>query len=255
MHAKKHGIQIRGVSLYHAPSYFDRGGNRRGQEPFMKFDAMTFAEEGWTDKLTFGLNISSQVLHQEQDNLVWVTQKGEQPYPKTLSVTDPDMHLRYGLWSEQEKGYALSLQSSVKIPSFYFGGGISGVNTNQASLEMAVLGGKGFRWKGYDHFVNLEFGYREYFDGQDYSLRHDATWGTKLSHKWMVLGQSFTTHNARGFVRIIGQDSSYDLTKLQLSAVREINDQNAIQFGVFGDVKGKNTGSGIGIILNIWKKF
>jgi hypothetical protein len=253
VHEKGKGLSIKTVSLYQAPSYFDHGGNKRNQSAFSQFALDNFWEKGISNRFTLGVLGSTVVNHQQQDTLVLVTDEGDRPFPTIFNVSEIAVWGRY-LLSQSERS-ALSFQPLLKLPPIYTGEGNTGANTNTAGAELRFLFGHSFSYKERWHYVNLEGAYKEYFDDDMGGIDIDMTLGSHLSEKWEVMGQVFNSFRKRSFVYILGKSPYYDLTKVQFSGVYHINQTNSLQLGVYGDVAGKNTGAGMGVMFGIWKRF
>lgn len=114
-------------------------------------------------------------------------------------------------------------------------------------------------WRGLEHewFRSLELAYRHRAGKPGDELHLDATVGLHLNPKWMILGQGFGTFAVAGAggSYTVANSSDYSLVKLQLSAVRKINERWSLQVGGFTNTWGENTGAGSGGMVALWANF
>ncbi len=228
---------------YQAGSRFDNDGKKVGQRDFTKYEVNPYVEYGLTDNYTLGANVSLQHL-------------------------DDSTHSRYGLGDielfvrrklVQTRRMVVSVQPLFKIPSPQ-GDRLSSplIGSRLPDIGSTVQLGYKFKALGRWHYAEAEAGYRYRYGAPSDQYVFNATLGLNIAPDWTVMPQYFQTVRREKPIAVLFTESprdDYNLSKLQLSAVYQIDPQRAVQFGVFQHVAGTNVGAGGGGLVSLWSKF
>ncbi len=119
-------------------------------------------------------------------------------------------------------------------------------------------------FSGQYHFADLEVAYRKRAGALSDQVKIDGTIGFRTNVSFLILAQTFavisTGEENIGKVEVSKNvfapniDNYFDV-KLQLSGVVQATKTSSLQFGLYGDVYGKNYGAGNGILVSLWKGF
>lgn len=232
-------------SYYVAGSYFDNNGHRQSQSSYHKFDFNPYVEYGLLDGVTIGANLSLPYLWQ---NSTTGTQY-------SAGVGDSEFFTRLRLW--QKNGVVIAAEPIIKLPA-----PASSLQPRLGSSTpdagMGIAAGYGFDANGLHHFADVNIGYRYRFGMPHDQWRITGTLGYSLRPQWMLMPQVFITERAGVSPNAVFTQSAaddYDLVKLQLSVVYKFNNATSIQWGAFGNIAGKNTGTGNGTLISVWRNF
>lgn len=133
---------------------------------------------------------------------------------------------------------------------------------HQVDTEARLMAGRGFEVLRHHSFLSFAAAYR-YRDGPPADqFRWDATWGTDVSRRFMVMAQYFGITGMRngaasGAVAINNPNllSDFDLYKGQLSLVTKVTRNTHIQCGWSDAFAGRNTGHGQTVLIALWRTF
>lgn len=211
---------------------------------YRKFDLNPYVEYGLNAWVTLGGSLS--LLHLRQAQFTGPTRAN-------TGIGDVELFLRTPIYRQQ--GFVASLQPLIKLPSLTSSSDFPEIGSDQLDAELRGLFGYGFEaWKQ-DHFANLEVAYRHRFGTPHDQIRIDATLGLRPTERWLILPQVFTTLSTdlpASAPAVISREQDYDLIKYQLSAVYDVSDSLALQFGGFTDGYARNTGQGDGLLFSVW---
>ncbi len=233
---------INNFTWYSTESFFNTNGDRLPQAEFTKLEYNPYAEYGLSKETTVGISTSFQSLSQgSQDN---------------SGLGDTEIFFRKQLFKDDWT--VISYQPLIKIPGFYSETRQPLLGNKQIDVELRALYGTSFQFIEQYHYVNLELAYRRKFEKPQDEIRFDATLGFKPKPDILLLAQIFSifsvdTANVASFQNANSTD--FDLTKLQLSAVKDLSETMSVQLGIFRNLRGRNTGSGGGVLLSVWLKF
>lgn len=245
---KGRGQVIDTLSLYTTDTYFGPSSGYRyriPQLPFAKLENSVYAEYGWSDAMTIGLNTSYQ--YNRLDSTPSVNSNG---------LSDTQLFVRQMLWKGE--GRVVSVQPMVKLPSPWSDDPLLPTSTQGVDAELRLLYGEGFELWGLPHFYNSEIAYRQRMSDASNEWHFDETLGLRMTPGVMLLFQAFVTVSeggpgASGFAVV--NSSDYDLAKGQFSVVTKITDALSLQIGAFDHTYGRNTGAGGGLFLSLWMDF
>jgi len=241
-----HGQIILNGYYYTADKRFDNSGNTVALPQYNKYELNPYVEYGYTDFLTLGANLSLQAVSQESGSGT-LTNYG---------LGDSEFFARVRLW--QKGGMVVSAMPLVKLPSPERASEQPKIGATHPDAALGIAGGYGFELFGQHHFADVAAMYRYRFGTPENQINFSTTLGIGITPRWTVLPQVFVTQRAETptaatFTQSSGDD--YDATKLQLSAAYAYSPTTTFQAGVFGDVDGKNTGIGRGVLLSVWRNF
>ena len=242
------GIFIVTAGTYTADNYFNNSSHKQPQPQFSKYELNPYLEYGWTDSTTLGANLLLDRAHQDGG-------PGSTGHTN-WNLGDSEFFLRSRLW--QKDGFVLSAQPMIKLPSPESGHAQPPIGGIYPDAGFGLSGGYGFPAWGLNHFMNVDTQYRYRFGAPHDQVRLDITAGIGVTPKWMLMPQLFQTWRtasspAAPFTNSPAND--YDETRLQLSAVYRWRSETSFQFGAFDDVAGKNTGTGHGVLVALWRNF
>ncbi len=242
------------LTYFSSDNYFDNRGIERSQPKFTKFSTDALYEYGFNADLTFGFQPRFDVASQK------LTIAGE---VKNSGVSSIDFFLRFQLMDESEKfldgdNWVISIQPKIVAPGFDSKNNALPITTEQWDAELRMLSGYSFRaFNNEYHYVNVEAGYRKRFERPSDEFFFDATLGFRYTEDWQLLGQVFYTKSLdvgkSGLSLVSNRD--YSLTKAQVSVIKRLSDKYSVQVGAFSHLRGKNTGTGEGMLLSIWADF
>ncbi|MEK6747529.1 MAG: hypothetical protein AABY33_10925 [Pseudomonadota bacterium] len=236
------GLLIQNFSYYSTDKYFDNSGNTQPINSYAKYELNPYIEYGLRDWLTIGANLFVERASQNGD-INW-------------GIGDSEFFARVRLL--EKDSWVFSLEPMVKLPSLDDKTDTPKIGNNNFDSGLTLAVGYGFKYRGLDHFINVDSGYRHRLGTPRDQLKFSATAGISVTNKTKILSQVFHTRMVTGNNSAIFTQSSsddYDLTKLQISGMYKIYDSISLQVGAFTNVAGRNTGSGDGGLLAISKEF
>lgn len=238
-----HWQVITTADYYRADSRFDNAGNRKSQPVYTKYELNPYIEYGLRDGLTAGASLFLQHLNDSSHT--------------TSGLGDTELFLRQRLYDDGK--YVFSVQPEVKLPSpEAYQSHTPSIGSEHMDAGVRALGGVNYTLLGLKHYADVEAAYRHRTGGPHDQFFLAATTGLYINSRLTLMPQVFQTLRAQG-----GGSSSftesprddYDLTRLQFSAVYQLDSGRAVQAGLFDDVLGRNTGRGIGGLVAYWKDF
>lgn len=247
---KEKGKLILNVSWYDTSSAFDLNGSEHSISNggrFTKLELNPYVEYGLTDEITVVGNFFLEKLnYSDSFNNFNYSGSGDQ-----------ELGLRFTVFSYEP--VLLAVQGNVKFPLYRKGGQLQPGNY-QTDLEGRILAGSSFMVISKPSFWNLEVGFRHRNGYPADELRTDATLGTSLALRWLVLAQVFSIKGLRNGQNYATSNNpsinpNYDLHKGQISVVFGISDRIRLQGGYFFHFAGVNTGAGNGFIVSLWIDF
>jgi hypothetical protein len=223
-----------------ATQAFDGSRNIESTPRYTKFELQALLEYGLTDRFTFMLA----------------------PGFQHIDVAAPDSGSRTGQGYTDIGGryqfikgndWVFSGQMELRAPGTNQTANPAAIGYTDPELDMRALFGKSFTVNGLASFIDLEIAQRFRFGDPPSEFRFDATFGIRTSPKWQFLLQSFN---------VISEGSgssdlwtSYDYSKLQLSAVYSLTPALSIQVGAFTTFSGRNALQENGLVTALSYKF
>lgn len=242
------GQAILTLSRYQADSFWDADRNKQDQQRYTKWELTPYLEYGLTDWLTLGAQPSFQHV-ESKDN--------DGGTSRNSGLADTEIFLRERLW--QQDGSVFSIQQWVKVPGGYDKRDMPGLGYGQVDAELRLLYGWGGTAFGLSVFIDGEAGFRKRWESPADEVRMDLTAGIRPIPRLLLMAQSFNTiglRNAdRGGPLVLPSAPDYDLHKIQLSAVVDLDERFSLQLGGYKDIAGRNTGSGSALLAALWIKF
>ncbi len=246
-----HGIVILGWQDYRARERFSPSGERQplaGSGEFGSRSIQFWAEVGLTNRWTGILSGAIPSLRYRDAGY----------RASSLSVGDLQAGLRRGL-RNPDSGWQIAVQMLLKAPA-YSARAEPRPGNGQADLEGSLLAGRsvavGSRWG----FVTLEGGYRKRWGLPSDQLRGEASAGLHWNRRLTWMGQLFAIRRVGSLKDAEGLWNplvvpTFDLYKLQVSAVIGIAPGWRLQAGYGADFAGRNVGRGRQWGIAVWKTF
>lgn len=232
---------------YTTDEYFDNSGHSQSQPTYDKYEINPYFEYGLTDTITLGANVFLDYVSQDVPGALQSDNYG---------LSDTELFARFRVYKDEANVF--SLQPLIKLPSVYSRSGSPRSGGDQTDIELAAQGGHNFSLVGVPAFTTLSAAYRHRFEDPADQVKLDWVVGAHLTDRFMLLPQLSYTGRVNAPVNPAFTQSGsddYNLLKLQLSAVYSITPDWSAELGVFDHVSGKNTGSGGGVTLAVWKQF
>lgn len=124
--------------------------------------------------------------------------------------------------------------------------GLGGVSEG-AGIDMRILVGASGTIRGRPVFGDLQVGFvKRFATGDEDEVKVDATLGARLTPKWMVLAQGFSTFAA---------DGTQSYHKLSGSVVRQVTPRLEVEVGAYRTVAGRDALQETGGRLGVWFTF
>lgn len=254
------GLLILNNSYYSASHFVNNAGKRQKQALYQKYEINPYVEYGLTDDVTLGFNAFLQYITQNSTQTVLVppstviTVGGTQ---HNFGIGDIELFARRKLWDKD--GLVVSAEPMFKLPALADSGDAPAVGNHHPNAGLTLSGGYGFSAWGQNHFVNLDTGYRYRFGKQKDQIQVNATAGFGVAEGWMVMPQLFiirrTGSPAASSTFAETPSNDYNLTKLMLSVVHNIDALTSVQVGGFSHVDARNSSLGGGGLISLWRKF
>lgn len=229
-------------SYYHSDERFDGAGNKIPQPTYQKFEINPYIEYGLMEHTTVGANL---FLQQAKSG-------GESNW----GLADAEFFARTRLWHTEDM--VISVQPLIKIPGLFDDSSQPTIGSDDADLALSGFFGYHFNLLDKRHFSEVEMQYRHRLGTPEDQYRINATIGLTITPQWQFLAQSFTTlssDSVRGATFTQSARDDYDLQKIQLSGVYQVDDGLSLQAGGYYNIAGRNTGNGLGAIFGVWKRF
>ena len=245
---KGNGQIITNLSYYSSGKYFDNSGKKRSTSNYSKYEVNPYMEYGVRDWLTIGANLFAQRSSQYNTGL------GRQQ--TNWGIGDSELFFRTRLWND--KGLVISAEPMLKLPSIDSRTEQPQIGNPNYDTGLTLSGGYSFKALELDHFINIDAGYRHRFGAPKDQLKFAATAGISVTKRTKILTQLFRTSRITDTGNTVFTQSSgddYDLNKLQVSAVYQMDDKLSFQLGAYNNISGRNTGSGDGALLAVSKEF
>lgn len=248
-------VQIIGSGAFTVGARSARADGARGK--FRKDELEVLAEYGLTDSVT--ILFSPRLTAQAAGRFARVSTIQD----VTLTRSGPQLDLggaarlgaRARLWRGQRD--VLSLELSGR------GGAIARdvtrpVMSRAAEVEARLLWQRQFDLMGRPWFVDLQAGYRHFFEssrrdaaaGSAGEIVLDATLGVHATPRLMLLLQNFSTFDQGS--RSDGAGSAH---KLQISAAWKLTPLWTVQAGVIGTYAGSGAWRERGVVIGVWRSF
>jgi protein XagA len=230
---------------------FDKNGKPRISGRFTKQEFSTTFERGWSDTLTIigGINAKHQAI---PDSDFYAG--GLRAHTASFAILAGG---RVKLWSNSQSVF--SLQSTVQTS------GERAIPHNQRKMdapvesEVRLLAGHSFSIPAFSTqaynipaFVDFQTAYRWRGGSNTDEVRFDATLGIRPLPHLLVMLQSFNSVAVDQDKRFGSKRATQH--KIQASAVYDMNEQWAVQGGIFASLKGKEALRERGALLAVWRK-
>jgi hypothetical protein len=231
------GQVILGTILNQAHDAFDGQGNANPTPRYRKIEAQALLEYGVTDKLTVMLGPGFQ--HIDIAPPVSAERRG-------AGYTEFGARFRF-LESED---WVFSLQGLMRAPGTSDTNNPAAVGYTGMEFDARILLGGNLSIAGLPAFVDVELAQR-FRDTAPDEFRADATLGIRMAPQWQIWLQSFT---------VIAESGSelfpvYNYSKLQLSAIYDINKDWSAQLGAFATLFGHNALQENGLVAALCYRF
>jgi protein XagA len=224
-----------------ATEFWENNGALASTPRYNKVDADLLVEYGITDRLT--VLIDPGLQHIDIAPPVSAERTG-------LDYTE--FGARYAFF--QDPAWVLSGQATIRIPGTFDTSNPAAIGYTDVESDLRVLLGHTFNVAGMASFFDLEAAERVRTAGYPSEFRVDATLGTYVAPRWLLLLQSFNVvSEGAGNVDYTG--GSYDYEKVQLSAVYALTPTWSLQGGGYVTYAGRNALEENGLILGVWHRF
>lgn len=232
---------------YGTDTAFDLNGDKTAVPSFNKHELNPYVEYGLLDNLTIGASPFLQVVSQD------VAGGGSE---HNVGLAETEIFARVKLYEEAD--WALSLQPLFKLPSFYRDDDEVKAGREESDAELMLLAGYSFPLFGQQHYVTGGAGYRTRFGALDDQYRAHIEAGFRFLNDFTLMPEfrwvERSESNGDPFLSVSGQNN-YDLSKIQLSALYDLNERYSVQAGLFQHVDGRNTGADGGGLLSLWMRW
>jgi hypothetical protein len=234
-----HGQIGLGGLFSEANNAFAPGRQVQSATRYHKFELQGLVEYGLTDRFT--LMVAPGLQHVDIGAPTNVERNG-------LGYTE--FGARWRAW--QSDGWVFSTQATFRLPGTTDSANPAAIGYTDSEIDLRALAGKSFTVFGLPAFVNFELAQRVRTGAPPDEFRADATFGLRFAQKWQALAQSFTVISEGS-----GQPpfTSYDYSKLQLSAVYDFSPGWSVQLGAFSTVAGRNALQENGLVFGLWRRF
>jgi hypothetical protein len=241
------GQIIFGLESKLATHEFNGEGERVPRDRYAKTELSAYAEYGLAEGLTV---LFSPRVEDVNDSSRWGGAR------TGLGYTEIGARARFvrfdaekpGVW----QGSVVSMQGSVRIPGSLDDNDPLLVGNNVFEIDGRLLFGTSFMLGPWSSFINAEAGYR-WRDGDPPSeLRGDLTFGVRPRADWLALAQVFQVTTVGGGS---GGFRAGAYTRVQLSAVHDLDARWSVQVGANSVVAGRRALAENGVILAVWRRF
>jgi hypothetical protein len=192
---------------------------------YSKFEMQALLEYGLTDSLTLMLAPGYQHV--------------DIAAPTNMSRNGPGYSEFGGRYKFlQGDSWVFSGQATVRAPGTNQYYNPAAIGYTDPEVDTRALFGKSFTIGGLASFIDLQIAQRFRYGDPPNEFRFDATFGIHTAPDWMLMLQSFTVISEGGGTNVLF--ASYDYSKLQLTAVRNITPSLSFLVGVYTTVIGRN---------------
>jgi hypothetical protein len=224
-----------------ATEFWEKNGALAPTPRYNKVDADVLIEYGITDRLT--VLIDPGLQHIDVAPPVGAQRTG-------LDYTE--FGARYAFF--QDPAWVLSGQATLRIPGTFDTSNPAAIGYTDVESDLRLLLGHSFGIAGRASFFDIEVAERVRTAGYPSEFRVDATLGTYVAPRWLLLLQGFNViSEGTGNVDYTG--GSYDYEKVQLSAVYALTPTWSLQGGGYVTYAGRNALEENGLILGVWHRF
>lgn len=222
--------------------FFDQNGKRYSAASFGKGEIAPYAEWGASDKVTLGgaFNLQSVLSGAGSGNVVDIN---------SYRAAYAEVFARAYLINKPE--YVLSIEPRLKLPIETD----AGINPegSQPIPELKLAYGRNLQLVGLPAYADVSANYRLRSSNNLHDMtKFEASFGASVSDDWHGLAQAFYE---TPLGEVDASSGNYELLKLQLSSIYDLNERAAVQAGVFSNIAGKNTAAGEGVFVSSWLKF
>jgi hypothetical protein len=224
-----------------ATEFWEKDGALAPTPRYNKVDVDVLVEYGITDRLTFLID----------------------PGLQHIDIAPPVSAQRTGLdYTEFGARYAfirdptwvLSGQATLRIRGTFDTSNPAAIGYTDVESDLRLLLGHSFDIAGFASFFDIELAERVRTAGYPSEFRVDATFGTYVAPRWLLLLQGFNVvSEGAGNVDYTG--GSYDYEKVQLSAVYALTPTWSLQGGGYVTYAGQNALEENGLIFGVWHRF
>jgi hypothetical protein len=226
-----------GALMSRANEAFDSGGHTQTTPRYRKIEAEALIEYGVTDRLTAMLGPGLQHIDIAAPASAARTGAG---------YTEFGARFRF----LESKDWVFSVQGLMRAPGTADSGNPAAIGYTGKEFDARVLLGGNLNIAGLPAFVDVELAQRFRHDAAN-EFRADATLGIRIAPRWQIWAQSFTViaESSRPLV------PNYDYSKLQLSAVYDLNKDWSTQVGAFATIFGRNALQENGLVAALCYRF
>ncbi len=248
---KGHGQILFSTSYFQATRSFDTSGTLQrfgygGQ--FRKIELNPYFEVGVTNRTSLLVNAFVPMLR-------FRNQFGSF---KSAGSGDVEVGVRQRL-TPVSKRTAFSVQTMFLFPTYSENRNPAPGN-HQWDVEPRLQLGRSHPLEKRSLFWDVEAAFRYRSGAPADQLRFDATVGSDLASRFMLMGQGFAIKGLRNGtpIQLLNNpnlQSDFDLYKAQVSTVFRISRAVRVQTGYFRAFAGRNTGAGQGFVVSLWTNF
>jgi protein XagA len=224
-----------------ATEFWEKNGALAPTPRYNKVDLDLLVEYGVTDQLTLIFNPGLQ--HIDIAPPISAERTG-------LDYTE--VGARYAFF--QDPTWVLSGQATLRIPGAIDASNPAAIGYTDVESDIRLLLGHSFTLGDMASFFDIEVAERARTAGLPSEFRVDATLGTFVAPRWLLLLQSFNVVS-EGAGNPAYTGGSYDYEKVQLSAVYALTPTWSLQGGGYTTYAGRNALEENGVILGVWHRF
>jgi hypothetical protein len=240
MLARGTGQAITTFSAYRSSGGYDDKGNPVPGARYERLELDTYLEYGVTNAITIGA----------QPRYQWAWSGAGSSRQSAHGWSDIDLFVRRRMW--RVGGWVSSVQALTVLPDAYDPHTSPAPGTGRRAYEARLLAGRNLGRNGWG-YVDVEAAYRLGTSGVADQIRSDATLGVRPWANWLAIAELNSTVSTTRGDGTAG--AAYDLLKLRISAVRNLNQHTAIELGYWRDLAGRRVGLGDSVFLSCWLRF
>jgi hypothetical protein len=226
-----------GALFSRADETFDDRGRAHATPRYQKIEAEALLEYGVTDRLTVILGPGFQ--HIDIAPPVSASRTG-------AGYTEFGARFRF----LESKDWVFSMQGLMRVPGTSDSSNPAAIGYTGDEFDARALLGGNLSIAGLPAFVDVELAQR-FRDSAPNEFRADATLGVRVAPRWQIWAQSFTVIAESGSALF----PTYNYSKLQLSAVYDLDKDWSAQLGAFATIFGHNALQENGMVAALCYRF
>ncbi|MFM9889487.1 MAG: hypothetical protein ACKVOE_02410 [Rickettsiales bacterium] len=238
---KGQGLFVAQAGFYSTDRFYAADGQEQPQSTFSKIELTPYVEYGLLENLTIGGTAYIQDAFQSADS--------------NLGIADPQIFARSELWGDDTQH--LSLQPLIKFTSAFEHTAPPRGGSRSTDVELSLLYGRSFNLISPRDYLDMRSGYRLRANRLGDQFLTDIALGLGVGEHWLIvpaLRQVVSLGTVGGAFSESG-DLDYDLTKVELTSLYQLDDAHSVQLSLASHVAGAQTGAGYSITAGFGETF